>query len=65
MISKRGNVEFGGNFTPPDSLGVCLALMREAGADEAAEERMRLVRFALEFGVILASEEEGVIAQLD
>ena len=36
-----------------------LALVREAGANEAAEERVRLVRFALEFRVILAGEENG------
>lgn len=32
--------------------------MREAGADETAEERVRLVWFALELGVILAGEKE-------
>ncbi len=39
--------------------------MREGGADEAAEERVRLVRLALEFRVILAGEEERVISHLD
>src|SRR5205085_11795142 len=42
-----------------------LTLMRETGANEAAEERMRFVRFALEFRMILAGEEEWMVAQLD
>ena len=42
-----------------------LALVRQAGANETAEERMRLVRFALEFRVVLAGEKKRVIAQLD
>ena len=40
-------------------------LMRQAGLNESLEERMRLVRFALKFGVILAGEEIRMIAQLD
>src|SRR5712691_5937430 len=39
--------------------------MREASADEAAEKWMRLVRLALEFGVILAGEKKWVIPQLN
>ena len=39
--------------------------MRQAGLDEALEERMRLVRLALKFGVILAGEKVRMIAQLD
>ncbi len=38
-----------------------LALVREARLDEAFEKRMRLVRLALEFRVILAGEEVRVI----
>jgi hypothetical protein len=33
--------------------------------NEAFEERVRLVRFALEFRMVLAGEEIRVIAQLD
>src|SRR5689334_6813951 len=33
--------------------------------DEALEERMGLVRLALEFGMKLAGNEEGVVLQLD
>ena len=42
-----------------------LALMRQAGANETSEKRVRLVRFALEFRMILAGEEKRVVAQLD
>ena len=38
---------------------------RERGLDEAFEERMRFVRFALELGVILAADEVRMIAQFD
>ena len=41
------------------------ALMRQAGLNESLEKRMRLVRLALEFRVILAGEKIGVIPQLD
>jgi len=33
--------------------------------DKSFEKRMRLVRFALKFGVILTTNKVGVIAQLD
>ena len=39
--------------------------MREAGLDKAFEERMRLVRFALELGVILAGQKIRMVLQLD
>ena len=42
-----------------------LTFVRKAGFDEALEKRVRLVRFALEFGMILAREKIRVIAQLD
>ena len=41
------------------------ALMRQAGLNESLKKRMRPVRFALEFGVILAGEKIRVIAQLN
>ena len=41
------------------------ALMSEAGLNEAFEKRMRLVRLALKFRMILAGEKVGVILQLD
>ena len=41
------------------------ALMRQAGLNEGLEKRVRLVRLALKFGVVLAGEEIRVIAQLD
>ena len=44
---------------------VWLALVREAGLDEAFEKGVRLVRFALEFRMILAGQEIRVIPQLD
>src|SRR5437660_1187657 len=34
------------------------------GGDEATEEGMGLVRFAVEFGVELAGDEEGMLGQL-
>ena len=36
-----------------------------AGLDERAEERMRLERLGLEFGMELAAEEEGMVGNLD
>ena len=45
--------------------GRTLALVRETGLDEAFEKRVRLVRPALEFRMILAGEEERMIPQLD
>ncbi len=42
-----------------------LALVRETGLHEAFEKRMRLVRLALEFRMILAGQEVRVIPQLD
>src|SRR5436190_510446 len=33
--------------------------------NESAEERMRLMRFAMEFGVELAGDIEGMLGQLD
>ena len=47
------------------SIGTKSVLMRETGADEAAEERMWLSRFALEFWVILAGKKKGMALQLD
>ena len=47
------------------TLGRASALVRQARLHEAFEERVRLVRLALEFRVILAGEEVGVIPQLD
>src|SRR5690348_7757179 len=40
-------------------------VMRVGRGDEALEQRMRLVGFALKFRVKLAGDEEGVIGQLD
>src|SRR5579859_2074460 len=40
-------------------------LVFKGGADEGGEERMRLERFGLEFGVELAAEEPGVLGGLD
>src|SRR5947208_9540088 len=42
-----------------------LVNVRVGGADEAFEQRMRLVRFAAEFGMKLAGDEEGVVLQFD
>ena len=42
-----------------------LTLVREAGANKSAEQRVRLVRLALEFRMILTGEEKRVVAQLD
>src|SRR6478672_2865618 len=42
-----------------------LALMRQCRLDKPFEQRVRLVRFALKFGVILASQKIGVISQLN
>lgn len=39
--------------------------MLERGADEAAEERVGFIGFALEFGMILASEKEGMAFEFD
>jgi hypothetical protein len=39
-----------------------LSLMRQRCLNEAFEERVRLVRFTLKFGMILAGEEIGMIA---
>ena len=39
--------------------------MGEASLNESFEERVRLVRFALKLGVILAGKEIRMIAQLD
>ena len=39
--------------------------MRQCSLDKPFEQRVRLVRFALKFGVILASQKIGVISQLD
>ena len=44
---------------------VSIALIRQRRAQEALEQRMRLVRLGLELGMELAGEEPGVIAQLD
>ena len=44
---------------PPE---LALTLVGEGGANEAAEERMRFVRFALEFRVILAGDKERMVA---
>ena len=41
---------------------LALTLVGEGGANEAAEERMRFVRFALEFRVILAGDKERMVA---
>jgi hypothetical protein len=42
-----------------------LALMRQCSLDKPFEQRVRLIWFALKFGVILASQKIGVISQLD
>src|SRR5438270_1253566 len=42
-----------------------LALMCQRSLDKPFEQRVRLIWFALKFGVILASQKIGVIAQLD
>jgi hypothetical protein len=39
--------------------------MRKTRLNKSSEKRMRLVRLALEFGVILARQKIRVIAQLD
>src|SRR6478672_3414583 len=44
---------------------VLLALMRQCSLDKPFEQRVRLVRFALKFGVILASQKIGMISQLN
>ena len=44
------------------SLRRVLRLMRQSGCNESFEERMRLVGFALKFGVILATNKVGMIA---
>jgi hypothetical protein len=41
------------------------SLIRERTCNETLEEGMRLVWFALKFGVILATNKLGMIAQLD
>ncbi len=45
--------------------GSALALVRETRLHEALEERVRLVRTALEFRMILTREEVRMIPQLD
>src|SRR5439155_23689818 len=42
-----------------------LALMRQCSLNKPFEQRVRLIWFALKFGVILASQKIGVISQLD
>src|SRR5437588_10301241 len=42
-----------------------LALMCQCSLDKPFEQRVRLVRLALKFGVILASQKIGMISQLD
>src|SRR5437762_3469994 len=42
-----------------------LALMCQCSLDKPFEQRVRLIWFALKFGVILASQKIGVISQLD
>jgi hypothetical protein len=49
---------------PPKKLAI-LTLVSEAGANKSAEQRVRLVRLALEFRMILTGEEKRVVAQLD
>jgi hypothetical protein len=49
------------NASPPRTL----ALVRQSGLNEPFEERVRLIRFALKLGMILAGQEVGMIAQLD
>src|SRR5438552_1862401 len=39
--------------------------VRVGGADEVFEQRMRLVRFAAEFGMKLAGDEKRVVQQFD
>ena len=39
--------------------------VRVRGGDEALEQRMRLVRLALEFGMKLAGDEERMVRQFD
>jgi hypothetical protein len=40
-------------------------IMRVGGGDEPFEERMRLVRFTVEFRVKLAGDEERMVGQFD
>src|SRR5580693_557741 len=42
-----------------------LRIERQASLDEAFEQRMGLVRFALKFWVVLAADEIGMIAEFD
>jgi len=42
-----------------------LALTCQRRLNKAFEERMRLIRFALKLGMILAGQKVGMIAQLD
>ncbi len=39
--------------------------MRQTGLNKASEKRMRLVRFALEFRMILAGQKVRMIPQLN
>jgi hypothetical protein len=41
------------------------SLSRQTCLDESFEQRVRLVRFALKFGMILAADKIRMIAQLD
>ena len=52
-------------FTLWRARGFPSALIREARLNKSFKQRMRLVRFALEFGVILAADKVGMIAKLD
>jgi len=42
-----------------------LTLVCQCRLNKAFEERVRLIRFALKLGMILAGQEVGMIAQLD
>ena len=46
------------NTSPPRTL----ALVRQSRLNEPFEERVRLIRFALKLGMILAGQEVGMIA---
>jgi hypothetical protein len=50
---------------PASSIIAAAVPVLERGADEAAEQRMRGERLALELGVELAPDEVGVVGQLD
>jgi hypothetical protein len=39
--------------------------MTKTSSNESLEQRMRLIWFALKFGVILAAQEVRVVAKLD